>query len=84
MHILVFFLHVCLCTLCMNGLQRLEENIGATGTGVTDRCEPPCAFWELNPAPLEKEPVLLAAEPSSHPQFSFIFNEQVYEHTYNF
>ena len=34
------------------------------GTGVTDSCELPCGCWELNPGPLEEQPVLLTAEPS--------------------
>jgi hypothetical protein len=29
-----------------------------------DGCEPPCGFWDLNSGPLEKQSVLLTAEPS--------------------
>ena len=29
-----------------------------------DGYEPPCGCWELNPGPLEEQPVLLTAEPS--------------------
>lgn len=32
---------------------RLEEGIGCPGPGVTDVCEPPFGFKELNPGPLE-------------------------------
>jgi hypothetical protein len=38
--ILVFCLHVCPC-----------ESVGSPGTGVTDGCELPCGFWELNQGP---------------------------------
>ena len=36
---------------------------------VTDSCEPPCGCWELNPGPLEEQPVLLTTEPALQPQF---------------
>jgi hypothetical protein len=29
------------------------------GTGVTEGCELPCGYWELNSGPLEEQPVLL-------------------------
>ena len=32
-----------------------------------DDSEPPCGCWELNPGPLEEQPVLLTAEPSLQP-----------------
>lgn len=31
---------------------RLEEGVGSPGNGVTDSCEPPCGYWELNLGPL--------------------------------
>ena len=34
---------------------------------ITDSCEPHCGCWELNPGPLEKQPVLLPAEPPLQP-----------------
>ena len=40
-------LYVCLC-----------EGVRSPGTGITDSCELPCACWELNPCPLEEQPVL--------------------------
>lgn len=42
-------LHVCLC-----------ERI--SGTGITDRCEQPCGFWELSPGSSGRVPVLLTSE----------------------
>ena len=45
---LVSCLHVCLC-----------EDVGYSRTGVTDSCEPPCGCWNLNPGPLEEQPMLL-------------------------
>ena len=32
------------------------------GTAVTDKCELPCGCWELNPGPLEEQPLLLTSE----------------------
>ena len=38
-----------------------------------DWCELPCGCWELNPGPLEEEPVLLIPEPSPHMHFCGLF-----------
>ena len=54
----IFCIHACLWEIA-----RSSE----TGIGVTDSCELPCGFWELNPSPLEEQPVLLTAEPSLQP-----------------
>ena len=54
---LAFCLHVYLC-----------EGFGSSGMGVTDSCELPYGCWELNPGPLEEQPVLLTNEPSLQPQ----------------
>jgi hypothetical protein len=48
----VFCLHVCQC-----------EGIRSSGIEL-DGCELSCIFWELNPGPLEEQPVSLTAEPS--------------------
>ena len=50
---LVFCLHVCLC-----------KGVQSHGTGATDSCKLPCGCWDLNPGPLEEQPVLLTTEPS--------------------
>jgi hypothetical protein len=34
---------------------------------ITDGCEPPCGFWELNSGPLDEQSGLLTAEPSLEP-----------------
>jgi hypothetical protein len=38
---------------------------------ITDGCEPPCGFWELNSGPLKEQLVLLTTEPSLQPHFIF-------------
>jgi hypothetical protein len=38
---------------------------------ITDGCEPPCGFWELNSGPLEEQSVLLTSEPSLQPYLYF-------------
>jgi hypothetical protein len=48
--------------------QRPEEGVRSPGIGVTDGCEPPCGYWELNLGPLEQS-VLLTTEPSLQPWF---------------
>lgn len=39
--------------------QRPEEDIRCAGSGVTERCTPPCLFWESNSEPLQEDQVLL-------------------------
>ena len=34
---------------------------------ITDGCEPPCCWWELNSRPLEEQAMLLNTEPSLQP-----------------
>lgn len=34
------------------------------GTGVTNSCQLPWRFWDLNPCPLKEKPVILTAEPA--------------------
>lgn len=58
----VFCLDVCICALCMECPQRLEEGIGSSGTGVTDGCWPPCGCWERNLCPFQEQLVLSAIE----------------------
>jgi hypothetical protein len=36
---------------------------------ITDGCEPPCGYWDLNSGPSEEQSVLLPAEPSHQPHF---------------
>jgi len=40
---------------------------------LTDGCEPPCGCWELNPGPLEEQPVLLTDKPSLQPPWHSSF-----------
>lgn len=42
---------------CLASPQALE-GIRSSGTGVTDGCEPPRGFWELNTGPFLEHPVL--------------------------
>ena len=50
--------------ICASPNSYLCEGVRSPGTGVTDNCELPCGYWELNPGPLEEQAVLLTAEPS--------------------
>jgi hypothetical protein len=63
LYALVFCLDLCLC-----------EGVRSPGTGIIDNCELPCGCWELNPGPLEEQPVLSTAEPSLQPQALEILN----------
>ena len=47
---------------CMPACQKRVPDL------ITDGCEPPCDWWELNSGPLEGWPVLLTSEPSLQPQ----------------
>lgn len=44
----------------------------ASATGVTDSCEQSCGGWELNPAPLEAQSMLLNTEPFLWPPSFFL------------
>jgi hypothetical protein len=59
---LVFCLQLCQC-----------EGARFPGTGTTDICVLPCGCWDLNPVALEKQLVLLTAEPSLQPLHSIFF-----------
>lgn len=48
-----------LCAWCQ---QRPEEGVGFLGTRVTDGCEPPGGFWELDSRPLQEQQGFLSAE----------------------
>jgi hypothetical protein len=54
---------------CARCLQKSEEGVRSTGTGVTDGCKLPSGCWELNLRPLEEQPLFLTAEPSLQPQY---------------
>lgn len=49
---------------CVPCAWRPEDDIRHPGTGFIDGCESPCGYWELNTGPLEKQQMLLTAEPS--------------------
>lgn len=60
--------HVCIA-------HRGQKRVSGSGDG----CEPPCGSWESYPSPLEKQLMLLAAEPSLQPQkidFTYIKKNQ--------
>jgi hypothetical protein len=48
---------------CVHEYQFLQRR-ASVGTGITESCEPPGGFWELNPDSLQEQPVLLTVEPS--------------------
>ena len=56
------FMYVCAPSVCLVPEEELEEGVGSPGIGFIGGCEPPCKCWELNPGPLEKQPMLLTAE----------------------
>jgi len=62
----VFCFHVDHMHICR--LQKSEEGVRSTGTGVTGSCE----YWESNSGPLEEQPVFLTAEPSLQLQTSLL------------
>ena len=50
--------------MCIDVLPACISVLRVLGSGVTGSCELPCGCWELNPGPLEDQPVLSIAEPS--------------------
>lgn len=60
-------MHVHLCTMIFSWyLMRPEEHLGI---GITDGCQPPHGFGQLNSDPLSGQAMLTAAEPFLQPQF---------------
>lgn len=47
--------HEFMCTLCVQGLWRPEEDIRVSGTGVSDSSELPYGCWELNSGSLQEQ-----------------------------
>ena len=58
------FLQIYLCALVFCLYVYLCEGVRSSLTGVTDSCELPRGYQELNWGPLEEQPVLLNTEPS--------------------
>ena len=48
-------------SVCMSAGQKRAPDL------ITDGCEPPCGYWELNSGPLEEQAMLLTTEPSLQP-----------------
>ena len=61
-----------MCPMCTWVVQRAEEGIRCPRTEVADGCELPCWCQELNPSPLQEQPVLLTTEPSLQPLGDFL------------
>jgi hypothetical protein len=62
--IYLFIVHWCFACMCFC--------VKMSDLGVTDSCELPCGYWDLNPGPLEELPVPSTAEPSLQSQvFAF-------------
>jgi hypothetical protein len=60
---LTFILFLCSLVICLY----VYEGFRSPAIGVSDRCELSCGCQELNPGPLEEQPVLLTTEPSFQP-----------------
>jgi hypothetical protein len=61
-------LPACLCIRHMPTAHRgQKKSVRFPGTGVPDSHNPPCGCWEMNPGPLEEQPVFLTAELSFQP-----------------
>lgn len=56
--------HVCVCTCGVHRGQNRELDPLELELYI---CQSPCRYWELNPSPLEEQPILLTAEPSLQP-----------------
>lgn len=56
-------LDVCAPSVCAWCLWGSEYSTRFPGTGVTGSCELLCECWELNPGPVEEQPVLLTISP---------------------
>ena len=56
----LLFLIMCMCSyVYWCSCPQSPQNAGFPGGGVICSCEPPRGCWELNPGPLEEQPLLL-------------------------
>ena len=55
----------CACLVCTQA----RTGHWTAGTGITDDRQLPCRCWELNPGPLQEQPVFLTTMPSLKAQF---------------
>lgn len=67
-HFRFIYMHILPCSCLAPSEVRRGHEI--PGTGVRDSCKLLCGCWELNPSPLEKQPVL-TTEPSLAPVVYF-------------
>jgi hypothetical protein len=58
----VFFLSICLCTMCVPGTCRGQRGASDPRAGVREGYEPPCQCWALSPTSLQEQQVLLTTE----------------------
>jgi hypothetical protein len=58
----------------------LQTHKKSASDPITDGCESPCGFWELNSGLLEEQSVLLTAEPSLQSSFLFSINHFIHLH----
>ena len=66
MHISILL--VCLYTMCVPGTCGSQKGApDLLELELTDSCELPCGCLELNPGPLEEQPMLFTTEPSPQP-----------------
>lgn len=76
--VLVFWLHVCLCTVYTPGtVPEDRKGVRWSGTEGTDSCKAMCGSWELNPGPLLKQPVLLTTNPSLQPSNPVLISQNL-------
>lgn len=57
-----FILFTCACA-----CESQKGGVGSPGAGVTDGCEPPCRYWNVNLGPLKDQQLLLTTETSVWP-----------------
>ena len=72
MYLFLYFLYIMSAALARMPAQQ-KRPLGP----ITDGCELPCGCWELNPGPLEEQPVLLTAELSLQSHFLIFFESGI-------
>jgi len=75
--------------MCIDTLPCMYVCVTVSDLRVTDSCELPCGWWELNRGPPEEQSMLLTIDPSLQPRYSlfksiFLLNKicvHVYEYS---
>jgi hypothetical protein len=70
-YLLFICLFIYLLNICGYPVSVFRHTRRGASDPITDGCEPPCGFWDLNSGPLKEKSVILTAESSLQPSLFY-------------